>query len=160
MSYNNLSVALTAEQKADIIQKLIDLKILLPFLVSLSSKERQKLRKTGGKRQGYVIDVRNVAKANPSSIPEVIDMAEFEKDASLYADMSEILEHLLPLYEGILDTTIAVGSEAIKTADQCYGILKVSDKGNNTQLRNSLSEIKRKHFFRKKKGDDTGASKA
>lgn len=158
MAYSNLSVKLSAEQKNDIIGKLVDLKSVLPFLISLTVKERISLRKLGGKRKGFLIDIHTLAKAHPDAIPKVVDIEEFGIDAQLFADLSDIMGYLLPIYEGMQDTILAVGSEALKAADICYGNLKLAEKSNNTQLRQALAEIKKRHNSRsrpKKDGDDT-----
>lgn len=142
MPYSNLSVVLTAEQKADILKKVQELKSLMPFLVSLSAKERQAFRKLGGKRKGYVDDIRKITKANPKAIPPSIDLVEFDKDANFYSDISEVMENLLPIFEGVQDTTLAVGAEAVRTASLCHGSLKIAGKGDNLQLRQSLDNLK------------------
>lgn len=144
MSYQNLSVTLTAQQKTEIIEKISDLKAALPFLVNLTPDERQALRKVAEKRQGYVNDVMIAVKANPLMIPAIIDVDEYVKDAALYNDMAEIMAHLKTLYEGINDTYMAAGNEAISVTDQCYGILKQAAKGN-AALTSTVQELA-KHF--------------
>jgi len=144
MSYQNLSVTLSAQQKAEIIEKIAAVKAALPFLVNLTPDERHSLRKVAEKRQGYVNDVMIAVKANPTMIPPVIDVQEYIKDATLYNDMAEIMAHLKTLYEGINDTYMAAGNEAISVTDQCYGILKQAAKGN-ASLTSTVQELA-KHF--------------
>ena len=97
----------------------------------------------------------STVRANPTVIPASINTAEYIKDAQLYADMAEIFAHLKPLYEGVSDTYMAAGNEAILVTDQCYGILKQAARGNS-----ALSETVHKlgkHFEGqgKKKSDET-----
>lgn len=140
MPYSNLSFAITAAQKAAIKTAADTIRTNLSFLINLSLEERKSLRKIGSKRLGYVKDVLDGSKANPSSIPSAINMAEFDKDVQGYADMSEIAALLRPLFEAIEDTTIAVGSEATRTADQCYKNLKANAKGN-ASVKNTVDKI-------------------
>jgi len=144
MSYQNLSVTITSQQKAEIIEKIAAVKAALPFLINLTPDERQALRKVAEKRQGYVNDVMIAVKANPTMIPPVINTEEYFKDALLYNDMAEIMAHLKTLYEGINDTYMAAGNEAISVTDQCYGILKQAAKGN-AALSSTVQELA-KHF--------------
>jgi hypothetical protein len=94
MSYQNLSVSITSQQKADVIAKIAAVKAALPFLINLTPTERHALRKVAEKRQGYVNDVMIAVKANPTMIPPVINVAEYTKDALLYSDMAEIMAHM------------------------------------------------------------------
>lgn len=140
MPYNNLSFAITPAQKAAIKAAADAIRTNLPFLINLSLDERKTLRKIGSKRIGYVKDVLDGSKANPSSIPSAVNMTEFDKDVQGYADMSEVAALLRPLFEAIEDTTVAVGSEATRTADQCYKNLKANAKGN-ASVKNTVSKI-------------------
>ncbi len=144
MSYQNLSVSLTPEQKTDIINQIASVKAKLSFLINLTPAERKKLRKVAEKRQGYVNDVMVAVKANPAAIPSAIDTKEYYKDAQLFLDLSEIHAQMITLFEGLSDTFMASGNEAITTTDQCYGFLKQAAKGNSN-LSTTVKEIS-KHF--------------
>ena len=146
MSYQNLSVSLTPAQKTTIITQINAVKTTLNFLVNLSPAERKKLRKVAEKRQGYVNDVLAAVKANPSAIPSAINTVEYYKDAQLFLDLSEIMAQLVPLYEGLSDTFMASGNEAITLTDQCYGFLKQASRGN-LNLSLTIKELS-KHFNR------------
>jgi hypothetical protein len=144
MGYNNLSVSLTAAQKADILTQITAVKTSLNFLINLTPEERKRLRKVAEKRQGYVNDVVMAVKANPTAIPGVVDTAEYFKDSQLYLDLSEIFSNLRPLFEGVGDTFMASGNEAITVSDQCYGFLKQAARGN-ANLTETVKQIS-KHF--------------
>ena len=144
MSYQNLSVSLTPAQKTTIITQLAAVKTSLNFLINLTPDERRTLRKVAEKRQGYVNDVMVAVKANPTAIPATINTTEYYKDAQLYLDMSEIYAQIVILFEGISDTFMASGNEAITTTDLCYGYLKQGAKGNSN-LSTTVKEIS-KHF--------------
>jgi len=144
MSYQNLSVSLTPAQKTTVITQITAVKTTLNFLINLTPAERKKLRKVAEKRQGYVNDVMVAVKANPTAIPAVINTTEYFKDAQLFLDLSEIYAQMITLFEGLSDTFMASGNEAITTTDQCYGFLKQAAKGNSN-LSSTVKEIS-KHF--------------
>lgn len=144
MPYQNLSVSLSQKEREEIISKITKLKTDLTFLVNLTTLERKRLRKVADKRQSYITDVLAAVKANPTAIPASIDIEEYIKDAELYLHLSEILTHLRPLMEGVEDTLMASGNEAITVTDQCYGFLKQSARGNSI-LTDTVKELS-KHF--------------
>lgn len=156
MAYANLSVVITDAQKTEVLNHLQGLKNALNFFISLSDEERKKMRKVGTKRSAYVKDVLAVAKQNTQHIPASIDLIEFEKDAKLYLDLSEIVIAFLSFYEGLQDTLMASGNESIQTGDQIYAILKAASR-KNANLKESLKIIA-KHFEgqgKKKKGGNS-----
>lgn len=144
MAYSNLSVSLTPEQKQEIIARINAVKAALPFLINLNANERKSMRKVGDKRAGYINDVRNAVKANPNAIPPSIDVTEYDKDAQLFIDLSEIFEYLKPLFEGVSDTLMASGNEAIRTTDQSYAFLKAAARGGGN-LDATIKDLA-KHF--------------
>ena len=142
MSYSNISATLTDVQKTAFKTGVQSLKTPLTFLVNLSNDERQKLRKTGSKRIGYVTDVYKAVVANPQAMPQSFNVTEFGKDVILYSDLIELQNYLKPLVEAIDDTLLAVGSEAITVADEVYGHLKVATKKTSNQsLKSTVQKI-------------------
>ncbi len=141
MTNTNISESISPEEKAAIIADLESLKLKLPFLINLTPEERQKLRKMGAVRTSYVQDVYQASVSNKSALPQGFSLEEYGKDLQLYRDMEEIMSFMLPLFEGMESTIIALSSELMKQTDQCYGHLKVEAKKNGNQF---LSEtIKR-----------------
>lgn len=70
------------------------------------------------------------------------NVTEFAKDVTLSADFVEIESASKPLAEGISDTLMAVGTEAMKQANQVYALIKVAAKsdGNMNALAKQLGE--------------------
>jgi len=114
----------------------------LPFLVNLNPQERKRLRKMGAVRTAYVQDVYQAAANNSGVIPSGFNLAEFGKDVQLMKDMNDILSWLLPVYDGIENTNMAIGSELMKQSDECYGYLKVAaKKSSNQSLNQTVKQI-------------------
>lgn len=142
MSYNNISASIPAEEKTEIANALQTVKSKLPFLINLTPKERQKMRTMGAVRTSYVQDVQQASVSNSSSLPRDFDLEEYGKDLQLYRDMREILNQLLPIFEGIESTTLALSAELMKQTDQCYAHLKVeAKKSNNAALSETIKRI-------------------
>jgi hypothetical protein len=142
MFTNTISQALTALQKTDISTKINDIKLILVWLFNLTPEDRKKIIKMGDKSVSYVRGVLAALKANPAVVPSTFDVTEFEKDMTLYDDLLAILMLLRPLFEGLEDTLVLVGSELIQQANAGYAILKEAAKTNSalTQTVQDLGE--------------------
>lgn len=130
MSNPNISAVINAADKATIEANINGIKALLLFLANLTPQQRQKLRKKGTKRTGYVMDVFNAVITNPSAIPTSFDVAEYVKDKNLFDDLAYVKNLLLSLVEAIDDTQMLVGSELMKQSDTAYSHLKTEAKSN------------------------------
>ena len=127
----NISASITPAQKTTIKNNLNAISGILNFLVNLTPDQRKTLFKMGPKSVSYVQLALQVAKNNPGILPGNFNVAEFEKDVTLSADFVEIETVSTPLAEGISDTLMAVGSEAMKQANQVYDLVKVAAKSDS-----------------------------
>jgi hypothetical protein len=142
MSYQNISAVITADDKAAVQAAIQTIKAKLPFLVNLTVQERKRLRKMGAVRTSYVQDVYQAASNNSGAIPSGFNLTEYGKDTQLLKDMTDIISWLLPVYEGIENTSMALGGELMKQSDECYGYLKVAaKKSSNQSLTQTVKEI-------------------
>lgn len=142
MSYQNISAVLTAADKTAIQAAVQTIKTKLPFLVNLNSQERKRLRKMGAVHTSYVQDVYQAAANNSGVIPASINLAEYGKDVALMKDIVDILSWLLPVFDSIENTSMALGNELMKQSDECYGYLKVAaKKSSNQSLNQTVKEI-------------------
>lgn len=127
---NRISAVLTAQDITDIINAGNIIKTKMPFLLNLTPDERKKKRKTGNKREGYVIAVYNAVLQFPQAIPATFSVAEWTKDEELNDAAKGVFSFIRAISESVDDTLLQIGSERIKQADACYGYLKEAAKGN------------------------------
>ena len=130
MPYANISVTLPAADVTTIKNDITAIEGLLPFRVNLSQQERKSLPKTAQGSVGYVQTALTYAKDHPEILPPSFSVAEFEKDVVLFTQLSELLALLKGLTNGVDDTTLGVGSEAKRAANQFYDLLKNAAKTN------------------------------
>lgn len=147
MNLPNVSYSLPAADKTSVQTSLQTVKSKLPFLINLNPAQRKAARKMGAKRRSYVNDVFNLATSNPSALPSGFDMAGYTKNHQLWQDVYDILEWLTPIYEGLIDTELDLGSEIIQETDNAYGHLKVSAKKDpsmpiSIQIKNISDQLK------------------
>jgi hypothetical protein len=131
MSYSNISSSLTAANKTDIQTKIDSVKLVLLFLINLTPAERKQFLKMGDKSVAFVQKALQAAQANPTVIPATFNVPEFQKDITLFNDLSEILNFLRPLTEGIDDTMLALGNENMRQGIAVYKLIKEASKTNS-----------------------------
>lgn len=137
MGYGNISFVMTPEVKAAIKLKFDGLTADMPFLVSLTTDERKKLRKIGPTRVGYVNEVNVTSNAHQSALANDFSLPEFNKDKVGYNDLAELRSWAEQLLESIDNTMMALGSELMKQSDTAYGYLKLHAKKTNDQNLNA-----------------------
>lgn len=127
MSRQNLiSAEATDATIAAAIQSITDAKGSFPFLINLSATERKKFRKMGPKSVDYVNDNLIGAHQFPNSLPKDFPVLEFEKDVVLINKLYPLLVASQALTEGLNDTILALGSDAMKEGDEVYRFLKLA----------------------------------
>lgn len=125
-----ISAQLSAEAKQEIIKRIEEINNYLPFLVGIDSSERMSMRKMGQKSLSYVLDCERSARLFPEALPPAVDVEEMHKDISLHRDLSDIKVYLGKLLEGIDNTIMAAGSDAMVTADSIYDYFKIASLQN------------------------------
>jgi hypothetical protein len=133
MSYQNISAVLANADKTAVQDAIQTIKSKLPFLISFNALERKNIRKMGAVRTSYVQDVYTASIANSASIPPALSLDEYTKDFNLLKEMNEIISNLMPVYESVQDTYLALGNELMKQSDEAYSYLKNAAKKNSSQ---------------------------
>ncbi len=130
MSTNRVSAALTETDKTAVLEALGQAKDKMPFLINLTGQERHRSRKMGSKSVEYVNLSLQGSRSFPSLIPPSVDLAEFSKDVTLVNQLLAIRIEVEALLEGIDDTMLAAGADAMQFADLVYSYLKTGSKSN------------------------------
>lgn len=100
----------------------------LPFLVNLTSSERQKIAKTGPDSLSFVQNALAAAQANPTIFPASFDTSGFQRDVELFATLSELQTLAESIASQLDDTRLAVGGEAMQAATLTYNYVKAGAK--------------------------------
>jgi hypothetical protein len=126
---NRISATLSDADRDLIIDGIKTIKNKLPFMIDLSPEERRTFAKMGDKSRTFVEKAAQAGAQNASLLPAAFDMAEYEKDAALYQQLSEIDPMLTQLHEKFNDTLLALGSDLYTEGLAVYTYLKVAGKG-------------------------------
>ncbi len=128
MAYNNLSITIPQADVDAIKTAFATINSKLPFLISLTNEERKKLLKMGPKSIDFVQVGFRAANNNTNVLPASFSIPEFAKDVNGYVPLSEILLLTNSLAEKLNDTSMALGSEAMKQALDVYDYIKTAAK--------------------------------
>jgi hypothetical protein len=124
-SKNQLSISIPDETVAAVLKNLQECKNLLhPYLLALTSEERQSILKMGDKTVATVLKTRDYVVTNPQFIPHYMDAEEFVADANVVSQLSPITNLALQLSRNVEDTMMVAGSEAFQEALIYYGQIK------------------------------------
>jgi len=123
-SQNLISASIAAETKADILQKLADIKGKLGFLLTLQPNEVHSLFKAGNGYAPFVDKAHSVATDHAQILPGVFELAEFKKDYALSKDLTAIADQVKQLSNGLQNTLTAANSDALAGALEIYAAVK------------------------------------
>lgn len=123
-SQNLISATLAAEKKAQIIQKLAEVKSDLDFLLTLQPDEVRGLFKASNGFAPLVEKAYNTVNAHPDIMPNVFNIAEFKRDYELSRDLTLIAGQIKELSDSTQNTLIAVNSDALAGTLEVYAAVK------------------------------------
>lgn len=128
MTYSNINSELPVKDVTAIKASIKKMKEQMPFLINLSTKERQRFFKMGDKSLAFVTKSLAAAESNPEILPGSFDVQAFGRDYQLAKDLLEIQAMLKQLNEQVDDTLMAVGSEAMTNSLSVYDYVKTAAK--------------------------------
>lgn len=89
-------------------------KTKMPFLKSLSAKEKQSLYKPGENYIPFIERCVNIVEAHPEIMSGTFNVEEFKKDVELFVILKPIYQKLALLYQAMDDTITAAGCDALE----------------------------------------------
>ena len=148
---NLISAALPAADKTAIQTAIQTITSKLPFLISLTNEERKYNLKLGDKTGVFMQKALDYAKNNPALVPPFTDTVEITKDLTLYNDLTNVLEWLMPLVQKIEDTQMEAGTEAYSGILPFYGSTKVASQKDVPGARAIYEDLQERFPGHKKK---------
>jgi len=121
----------------------------LPFLITLTTKEKTRLRKMGPKSVEYVKQTLMGAQNFPDYMPASFSTENLAKHSKLIDQLMDIQMVTASFLESLNDTIIAAGSDAMVAADQVYGLLKTA-ANNDSAVKSVVTEIAKRYTAQSK----------
>ena len=146
MSKENLvSIEIPDSDAAKIAEALNTVKtVLKPYLVSISTEERQTLPKMNEKTVPFVKKVLDYAGSHPEFAPSYLSVPELKKDVDAFEALIKIGKPLEEIAVAITDTTILCGSEAYTAALSYYNAVKQAVRQNVPGAKVIFDDLKTK----------------
>jgi len=126
VTQNLISLTITEEQQTTALAALAQLEAALPGLLSLDADERKRMTYMGDKSEVFTRQTIRVLGQHPQIVPPSLNLAEAQADLLALDRLRPVLEGLNRLFSQVQDTTNALGSDAMATALEGYGQLKLS----------------------------------
>lgn len=130
MIANLENAALPQEVVAQIEAKVAEIEQLMPYLLGLSTTDRQKLNILGRKSTQFVQRAVESVRQNPELAPSFLDAEVLERNYALYNNLLTVLEPVQQLERMISDTLMVAGNRAYTDALDYYNTVKRAAKSN------------------------------
>ena len=128
MILKKINAVITQEQQSQIIKLIKQARVMLNFLVNLTSIVRIRLAKLSRAHVDFVDTALVEAKTNPAYVPHYFSIEEFIKDVELRDNLHLIRAELAAFTERIDDTILVVQTEAYRKSRLFYQSVKVAGK--------------------------------
>jgi len=128
MSYQNIDATVSPADLQAVKDAFAVVLNKLPFLVNLTSAERQSIVKTGPDSLSFVQNALTAALGNPDIFPASFDRDGFKRDVELFAILTELVTLAEQVLSQLDDTRLAVGGEAMQGATTTYSYAKAAAK--------------------------------
>ena len=148
---NKIDAVLSDEIRDRVINHLREASELLPFLIDLTTDERQTTFKMGERGRPFVEGSLALVEQDDSYMPRSFDKVKMRQDNDLYENMLPIFMILAPFFEAVGDTMMLVGSDLIMSGLDVYRNAKDNGKGENLD---DLVPLLGRRFKRNPGGND------
>lgn len=140
MSQNIVDIVLGEDLLAQVDGALATLDTQLVGLVALDPVKRRRLHKMGDKSEAFCRLAVDVLTANPQILPANFDLAALQRDVAALDALRMRTVQVMRLYQRMLDTEMALGSDIMANSVEGYRLLAVAGKGSGLDgLRKQLS---------------------
>ena len=154
--YPFANVSFTNADLAAAINKVNELKGLLPLMPDLTPIERQRMSKLGIKTRGFVDLALEAAKADPGVLPQSISLDTFVTQDQLLRDLSLVQTHVTDLKFKLDDALLLAGNYIYGVSRTVYALAKTPA----AQARLQEQQAAMKQRFAKNKSQTTATTQA
>lgn len=128
MSQNIVDIIFDEGALLDIDGALTTLDNRMLMLVSLDPVKRRRLHKMGDKSEAFCRQAMDVMLANPQILPGNFNLAALQRDFVALDALRQRMVRVLRLYQRMLDTEMALGSDIMSNTVEGYNFLNLAGK--------------------------------
>lgn len=133
---------LTPEINAQILEKLEEIRQLMPFAVGLSARERLTFPALGSKGTQFVQRSLESMRQNPTLVPAFVDVSSVESSYAMYNNLLGIVESIQQLERLAMDTMHSAGNYSRNQSLEFYNSVQRGAKANVPGAQSVLESLK------------------
>jgi hypothetical protein len=141
---NRLDVAISNQQSTDVNAALQTILTALPFLITLTPKERQQMPGINNSNKTFVENTVLQMKAMGNVLPPYLAPAPIEKDLNVYKETDAWITVLEKLLEQLKDTRQIAGYECYHAALAFYRLLEPMEKAGVPGAKAAREELRKR----------------
>jgi len=138
---NRIDVVLTKETEDQILQRVSDLKKMMPFLIKLSATDRDTMPMISDGRKPFVEKAYDLASRSAIINPGANMVTTGLNDLNLFSFLMSLENELLQLLEMVRDTRQLAGGEAYEVARYVYSKAKMELKMGTPGMQTIVDEL-------------------
>ena len=150
--YPFATVAFTGADLVAVLNKVNELKALLPPMPDLTPTERQRMSKLGSKSRGFADLALETAKTDPGVLPQSISLDTFVAQDALLRDLSLVQTNVTDLKFKLDDALVLIGNYIYGVSRVVYAVMKTD--AAKAKLQEQKAAMKQR--FAKVKSQTTG----
>ena len=128
MSENRISIELSSDLVEQVKGLIDQIEEKLPFLISLTSDERNSFPKLNRENELFVEETIRAAESHKEVLPSYIHTDEMAKDLELFQQLSRVMIRLNHVHSKVKDTMHIAGAEALATALVTNNMFQIAAK--------------------------------
>ena len=148
MTQNRISLRLTGEDIVAAEDAITTLEQRLTGLIGLTPDERRELTKMGDKSEAFCRQAVITLGKHPDVLPRNFDVDEYRADLAALDALRPLLARLQRVYDRMVDSEMALGSDLMVASLEGYAHLKVAGRGDGLD---TLKEALGARFNRKRR---------
>lgn len=142
MSQNIIDITFEEATLADIDGALGTLNAQFGGLVALDPVKRRRLHKMGDKSEAFCRLAVDVLTSNPQILPPTFDLAALQRDVVALDALRARTVMVMRLYQRMLDTEMALGSDIMSNSVEGYQLLKLAGKSGGLDTLRKQSSVR------------------
>jgi hypothetical protein len=155
MTQNRISLRLTGEDIVAAEDAITTLEQRLTGLIGLTPDERRELTKMGDKSEAFCRQAVITLGKHSDVLPRNFDVDEYRADLAALDTLRPLLTRLQRVYDRMVDSEMALGSDLMVASLEGYAHLKVAGQGDGLDM---LKEALGARFNRKRRQEPEPAA--
>lgn len=155
MPQNRISLKIAADDVVEVEAAITTMEQRLAGLVGLQPEERRELTKMGDKSEAFCRAAVTTLRNHPDVLPRGFSLEEYEADLVALDTLRPLLNRLQRLFDRMVDTEMALGSDLMVASLEGYAHLKVAGRGDGLD---TLKEALGARFNRKRRQEPEPAA--